>query len=636
MGEPASPILSAAAGPRPGELWLGGVGGVVSTGTSGEAGASGASGGAAAGVNGPLTCVAALGTVAGRLLAGGAEGIARRGAGGWDLAQVQGSGAPVVAFLDVRMPGADVDPAGPGESREDREDHDGDVVLAATLGDGVLRSADGGRTWEPVFGLADIEVTALARTPCGRLLAGTPEGVFASENAGRAWRPAGHDPGHDLPGSDEQVAAFAVAAFAVAADGTVVAGLESGDLWGSADDGRTWAPIGSLPAPVTALVATSAGTLLAGTSGAGVWRSAGGAGWYETAPEKPAGTVYCLLADGTTTYAGTDTGLLVSRDDGRTWSEVGVPSTADLDRMVWWDDRPLLAGPRSGIVRPAAAPNEWQSLPGVPFPLLGLGVAPDGALLASGPDGLFRRTPADADWTPVVEGSVGEVGRLAFAADGRGWAAPARHGDTLLHSADAGRTWSRHPAPFGTFPLAALGWAGQDALVAATFDHRRNLVTVFDSGDGGRTWRTQLTAETAWPDVHVARAGADGPAVLGIGRLVLRRDGDGGWEHLATFETGVRAMTGTPTGLAVLTGDGLWSYDLPTSTGSGSGPAPGPGTSRVTGTDGTDGTDDTGWRRVEDAPDPASAYDLAGRGDELLVLLAGGGVWTSIPTRRGR
>ncbi|MET9022066.1 hypothetical protein ABZV93_18995 [Actinopolymorpha sp. NPDC004070] len=617
MGEPASPILSAARGPRPEELWLGGVGGVVSIGATGVDGA--------AGVDGPLTCVAALGAVAGRLLAGGAEGIARRTGDAWDLAQVQGSGAPVVAFLDV--PAADVDSAA---SDHEEGNADSNVALAATLGDGVLRSVDGGRTWQPVFGLADTEVTALVRTPGGRLLAGTPEGVFAGDNSGRAWRRTGRTrpdaSGPDAPGPDAPVAAFASRA-----DGSVVAGLESGRLWGSADDGRTWSPLGSLPAPVTALVATASGTLLAGTSGRGVWRSTDGTGWSETAAATTVAattaagtTVHCLLADGTATYAGIDTGLLVSHDDGHTWSEVGVPSTADLDRLVWWDGRPLLAGPRSGIVRPAAltapaAPGAWEPVADVPFPLLGLGVASDGALLASGPDGLLRRTPADVDWTLVVEGSAGEVGRLAFAADGRGWAAPARHGDMLLHSADAGRTWQQRPAPFGTFPLTALGWVGGDDLVAATFDHRRNLVTVFDSADGGRTWRQQLTAETAWPQVHFARAGAGGPAVLGIGRLVIVRGDDGGWKQLTTFDTGVRAMTGTPDGLAALTGDGLWTYDLEHSTDTS-----------------TDTGSDTDWRRVEDGPDPASAYDLAGRGDELLVLLAGGGVWTAIPTRRGR
>ncbi|SDT23828.1 WD40/YVTN/BNR-like repeat-containing protein [Actinopolymorpha singaporensis] len=593
MGEPASPILSAARGLRPEELWLGGVGGVVSTGPT--AGVDGPSG--------PLSCVAALGVVAGRLLAGGAEGIARRVGEAWDLAQVQGSGAPVVAFLDVRPPSG--------------EDH---IALAATLGDGVLRSVDGGRTWQPVFGLADTEVTALVRTPGGRLLAGTPEGVYASPNAGRAWRRTGR-----TAPTGREAATFdaPVAAFAVGVDGTVVAGLESGLLWCSADDGRTWAPSGTLPAPVTALVVTAVGTLLAGTSGAGVWRSADGARWYEAV----AGTVHCLLADGATTYAGTDSGLLVSRDDGRAWSVVGVPSTADLDRLVWWDGRPLLAGPRSGIVRPAVAPEGWETLAGGPFPLLGLGVAPDGALLASGPDGLLLRTPTDADWTLVVEGSTGQVGRLAFAADGCGWAAPVRHGDMLLHSADAGRTWQQRPVPFGTFPLTALGWIGDDELVAATFDHRRDLVTVFDSADGGRTWRQQLTAETAWPQVHVARAGAAGRAVLSIGRVLLGRGGDGGWDRLATFDSGVRAMTGTPTGLAVLTGDGLWSYDLPAQTQARAGTCT---------ESSTEASTDTDWRRVDGLPDPASAYDLASRGDELLVLLAGGGVWTSIPTRRGR
>ena len=70
------------------------------------------------------------------------------------------------------------------------DDH---VALAATLEDGVFRSTDGGRTWEPAStGLLDRRVLCLAATwtgtGIGRALAGTESGVSWSTTGGRSWR----------------------------------------------------------------------------------------------------------------------------------------------------------------------------------------------------------------------------------------------------------------------------------------------------------------------------------------------------------------------------------------------------------------------------------------------------------------
>lgn len=606
----ASPILSVAA--TPDGLWVGGLGGVARVAPV-----------PAACVR-PLTCVAALCVVEGWLVAGGAEGLARHRLGdpadAWAAAQVQGGAAPVSALVAL----------------------DDDVVVAATLGDGVLRSTDRGRTFVPAsFGLTDTEVSALMVVPGGGVLAGTPTGVFLSTNLARAWR--------GCPGVDTPVAAF------TASEDFVVAGLETGGMLGSVDGGRTWSSLGALPAPVTTLATTAGGTLLAGTVARGLWSSVDrGAGWRPAGGPADTGSVHCLARDADVMYAGTDDGLVTRRetahaagdtadtadtgdtgdtgdtaDTGRHWAPVAVPPTHDLDRLLSWRDRPLLAGSRSGLVH-LGMDGRWELVRGTPFPLTAAAVTPEDALVASGPDGLFLLPPApagapgeDASWIQVLPGSAGEVGCLTFGAGGEGWAAPARHGDELLRTSDGGRSWQPLRAPFGTLPAAALTCV-DGVLVAATLDRRRGLATVWVSDDGGLAWRQEATAETEWPVVGLASAGAaagslgnaEAPrrAGLSLGRMLFVRDADGRWSRLRAFPTGIRAMTAGPAGLAVLTEDGLWL--------------------RPATADAAEATETDSWIRVEGV-EPASAYDLAARGDDLLVLLSGGSVWSRNRRRRG-
>ncbi|MFZ5862525.1 MAG: WD40/YVTN/BNR-like repeat-containing protein [Nitrospirota bacterium] len=72
------------------------------------------------------------------------------------------------------------------------------LVYAATSGDGVLRSEDGGRTWEPRnAGLPLPDVRALVPDPANprRVFAGTHgHGVVLTEDGGASWRTLGRAP----------------------------------------------------------------------------------------------------------------------------------------------------------------------------------------------------------------------------------------------------------------------------------------------------------------------------------------------------------------------------------------------------------------------------------------------------------
>jgi photosystem II stability/assembly factor-like uncharacterized protein len=115
----------------------------------------------------------------------------------------------------------------------------GEVCLVAgTDRDGVIRSGDGGRTWDSANpGLLESTVLALAETPvvagARTIFAGTTSGIYVSRNDGKAWRPA------EIPGDECAVQCLAVSPTWVI-DRHAFAGTEESGLLRSRDGGLRW------------------------------------------------------------------------------------------------------------------------------------------------------------------------------------------------------------------------------------------------------------------------------------------------------------------------------------------------------------------------------------------------------------
>ena len=114
---------------------------------------------------------------------------------------------------------------------------------------GAMRSADGGRTWEPVKGLAGEQVTALAAVAGGGFLAGTDPAELLHSSDGVTWE-CGQSlremPGYarwTYPGTPHTPHVMLISPHPTEAQ-TIFGGIEVGGIVRSDDSGGRWRVVG--------------------------------------------------------------------------------------------------------------------------------------------------------------------------------------------------------------------------------------------------------------------------------------------------------------------------------------------------------------------------------------------------------
>jgi photosystem II stability/assembly factor-like uncharacterized protein len=424
---------------------------------------------------------------------------------------------------------------------------DPDVAYLTTQGDGVLRSEDGGKSWRPtgrgIVGPLLRDLAVSPTSPDTVLVAGAVGGLFRTTDGGLSWSV--------VDGSGW------VRSLAFLADGSrLLIGDAKGRITASDDGGATWDAAAAVARgdAVTAIATGTTGravdTVFAGTASGRVLRSDdGGRTFAPLDTGLPAEEIRSLelspeYADDTTVWASTwHSGVFQSTDEGETWERTSAGLTTD---------------PQADDV-------------GVPqFRAVVAGIEGSGrrTLLVAGFDGLFRRDQGDARWTPVevlADHIVGLALSPDFAHDGTVAVTTYVKGAFVSH--DGGTTWE--PANAG-LTLDDVGpgnkfaplWRLHNVVYSPDYpnDHTvfsANWVRVVRSTDGGASWAEIEVGPPPPGDplrqfvLAVSPSYASDRTVFAATRHgeVFRSEGGGGqnsWARVGSLPDRVRSLAVSP------------------------------------------------------------------------------------------
>jgi photosystem II stability/assembly factor-like uncharacterized protein len=203
------------------------------------------------------------------------------------------------------------------------------AFLYAGTSNGVYRSNDAGRTWmrlSPAVNYVVDAVWADPRTPT-RLVAGSARGVLISDDGGVSWRESNQ-------GIEWQFGRPAIGVTAIASppgrpDALFAAAIDNGAVYRSLDSGATWSKLELGPQPILVWTvvadALNADVVYAGVASSGVFKSsnAGGA-WRKVANINLSFGPHTIAAVQGSIYAATTDGVSRSTDGGETWSDAGL------------------------------------------------------------------------------------------------------------------------------------------------------------------------------------------------------------------------------------------------------------------------------------------------------------------------
>lgn len=386
----------------------------------------------------------------------------------------------------------------------------GNVYFAGTTLEGVFRSADLGRSWNPINnGLTDLHVRALEVSPDRRLLyAGTSEGVFRSTDNGTTWKP-----------SSEGLTNLGVRCLLIKGDGqTMYAGTDKG-LFRSTNKGDFWVRVdGGVTNYVEALAYT--GNIIIAVTLEGVFRSTNGGDWWtQSTMGLPTTNAYDVAVVGATIFIGTPEGVFTSKDGGARWSEVssGLPD-APVFRVFAigsTEDGMLFAGTDGGVYRTDLTTLKWHGAnTGLPtVSMMTLTAMDDEMFVGTHGWGIYVTADKGTEWRQTNNGLTSRYVRCMASTENSLFAGTA--GGVFL-STDRGRSWEE---------LADSGrLAGAQCMATgADFEGRTRIFVgtgqgAFVSTDDGTTW-TDCDLGTAYPNINaiVAPKGPGGSSIVFAG-----------------------------------------------------------------------------------------------------------------------
>jgi len=471
---------------------------------------------------------------------------------------------------------------------------------ATELGNGVLRSADGGRRWKVVLFPSRFagDLTASYFLGPGRAWVadqqrrafgqGETTTVLGTSDGGATWwrsRPLPGDVTTCCAEMTDQVYfanprhGWLLAAGTLSRPGaTAGGGWQVMRLWRTMDGGRTWMPLPAGPLPLqgtswrtrvppecgidppqVAFADARDGWLTEGACGLGparplVWRTSdGGLHWTPAALKAPGGGWGDWLGSsgpgpggvsvGPPRIAVSGTGAAVVLVPVSTGSGLVIERSADAGR-TWYVAGRVQAGLDSDTEA-----RDWFT------------VIDARHWVVSGPAELIETADGGRTWRVAGYPSAAPGSPASFLSLRRGFVRS--YGSVVARATgDGGRTWARLPAPAG-WPGASFDTVGPAIrsvqVVSARFAVASGASGVLVSRDGGWTWH-RLPAITV--PVYQAQffSTADGFAITAAGRLLRTADGGRTWQKVSLpgGQQAFSAQFWSPSGGAAATARGLY------------------------------------------------------------------------------
>jgi photosystem II stability/assembly factor-like uncharacterized protein len=368
--------------------------------------------------------------------------------------------------------------------------------LFATACTGIYHSTDGGAQWTKLEGIPESSRRTRSFGRSERdpdlLLAGTTEGLWISEDGGRAWRLV---TGKDL----------VINALVLQPDGTILLGTEEEGVLRSADRGQTWSAsnTGFTERFVSRLLFDRAhGRVVAAVWGArphgGLYAASDVRGpWTRFGRGLEGRQVLAMAVLGHTLYAGTDDGLFSRARNSDRWSRLrarmGREPNVRVTELLALEKGRLLAATSGGLVLSQDGGGAWApTATDVSGEVYALAASPrdPGVVLAATQQGFFQSRDGGSSWKRVSTPLTGVVPHaLAFVpSDDRVVLATTTGG--LVRSVDQGATWKWVTGGIPRCDLTGLAVTPDGSTILAS-DFTRG--GVFRSDDGGTTWKRMAT-----------------------------------------------------------------------------------------------------------------------------------------------
>ncbi|MBI1763436.1 MAG: hypothetical protein HYR56_18580 [Acidobacteria bacterium] len=351
---------------------------------------------------------------------------------------------------------------------------------------GVYLSTDGGATWTLRNNGMTFSVIQALALDGGKIYAGTQQGtaaqneVWMSEDNALNWKKLGNGIAADFPtGFSNRIYEMAVAGGKLFAVGTTGVIMFDGTKWSTVFQGTNITSFFS--------IAASGNTLFAGSWYHGIARSTdGGATWAfanNGLNSRQVGGIY--RANGVI-YAGTTRGVMISCDEGQTWTQTTAPIVECYSILPF--DGKVFAGFAGGVAYTADQGQTWTVIPassgiggGFVFRLLNIGNALYAGINNATTGGVFRTMDGGQTWTALNNGLTSR-NVFDLAATSTALFASTT-GAGVFRSTDGGQNWVAVNNGLPSLTIVGLA-AVKDTVVAAVIGN-----TLYRSTDNGQTWR---------------------------------------------------------------------------------------------------------------------------------------------------